>query len=88
MLCQYAQILIYTYIYNIIHLEIDLYNYDISDYEILRNANIARNNEELRMMGLDKRVKGHTHEVPKQSSGGQSTNIVLLYYLDNSIVNL
>ena len=27
-------------------------------------------------------------DVPKQSSGGQSTNIVLLYYLDNSIVNL
>ena len=54
----------------------------------MRNANIARNNEELRKMGLDKRVKGHTHDVPKQSSGGQSTNIVLLYYLDNSIVNL
>ena len=27
-------------------------------------------------------------DVPKQSSGGESTNIVLLYYLDNSIVNL
>ena len=26
-------------------------------------------------------------DVPKQTSGGQSTNIVL-YYLDNSIVNL
>ena len=54
----------------------------------MRNDNIARNNELLINMGLDKRVKDHTHEVPKQSSGGQSTNIVLLYYLDNSIVNL
>ena len=27
-------------------------------------------------------------DVPKQSSGGQSTSIVLLYYLDNSIVYL
>ena len=27
-------------------------------------------------------------DVPKQSSGGESTKIVLLYYLDNSIVNL
>ena len=55
-------------------------NYDLSDYEKMRYANIARNNEELIKMGLDK--------APKQSSGGQSTNIVLLYYLDNSIVNL
>ena len=59
---------IYSYIYNN-----HIYNHDLSDYENSRNANIVRNDELLIDMGLNKREKGHTHEVPKQSSGGEST---------------
>ena len=68
----YAHMQIFIHTYNIIHLEIDFYNYEISDLEQLRNANIARNYELLINMGLIK-GKRATHEVPKQSSAGQST---------------